>query len=348
VPGLNVRRPSLVVAGAVVGGATAVFARRRPWRSIVVDDLLGRRGGPCSRAYGANDAGVVVGCCTGRPFVWVDGRLQLPFERGCGEATAVDRSGVVVGWRASDAGGVPWILADGVEDLPLPPGATSGRALAVDGPLVVGVARSSSGPSAVVWRDGGPRGLASLGGDRSVAHAVSPAGVAVGASDDGLGRSRPCAWIDGRPLDLGTLGGPTGVGRAVSADGRVIVGSASLPTGRAVACLWLDGSPHPLGTLGGPGGDAHGIDGHGRVVGRSTLPDNVSRACVWRDGLVEDLGTLGGQSSTAFAVSPAGAVVGTASTGAGATGVPLRPGGWSWEEHAFVHRLSGGTRGATR
>jgi probable HAF family extracellular repeat protein len=339
------RARSLMGVAAVASGASTglVALRRTLWRDVVLRDLLGRRGGPCSRALGVNDGGMVVGQAAGRPFVWDAGRLWFPFPTGAGEATAVDDSGGVVGWRLDGQLDVPWTASrpgDTPADLPLPPGVTCGRALAVAGGIVAGMVGVGTTRWAVTWRAGEASVLRGLGGDESEAHAVHRSGLVAGSAQDRHGRWRACTWVDGVAHDLGTLGGPDAAADAVSTDGRAIVGRASVRGGRSHACLWLDGVAHDLGTLGGPRSAARATDDRRRIVGVAARPDGTLRACAWVDGVAHDLGTLGGPTSEAAAVSPSGIVVGAASTGAGATGVPLRPGGWSWEEHAFSYMLT--------
>jgi len=70
------------------------------------------------------------------------------------------------------------------------------------------------------------------------------------------------------------------------------------------------------------------------------------RACAWVPSpeattgyRMLDLGTLGGDTSAASALNNHNCIVGVASLGRGALSAPLRPGGWSWEDHAFAAEL---------
>ena len=77
-------------------------------------------------------------------------------------------------------------------------------------------------------------------------------------------RAQTCAGS----LDLGTLGGDFSEASEVSADGDVIVGTASLASGELRAFRWtLGGGMQDLGTLGGhAGSEARGVSADGSVV----------------------------------------------------------------------------------
>jgi probable HAF family extracellular repeat protein len=324
-------------AAALTAGYLAARARHRAWRDVEMDDILGRSGGPCSRALAVNGSGTVVGVSANRPFIWSAGNLRFALQRGLGEATGIDDDGTVVGWRLSGGHDRPYVFEPHSSELPLPKGADWGRALGIRAGIVVGVAGAGPASFAVAWINGAPRSLPGLGGGKADAIAVSADGVVVGTAQDAHGVDRACIWVDGKPR---ALDGPSGAACAVDAAANTIAGSVVLSTGRSQACVWRDGEVHVLPGLGGATSIAHGVDDHGCPVGKATLADGTSRACAWVDGVPHDLGTLGGTSSAALGAGPDGTVVGVASTGSGAWGLPLRPGGWSWEEHAFVRDLT--------
>ena len=101
--------------------------------------------------------------------------------------------------------------------------------------------------------------------------------------------------------------------RGVSADGKVVVGAASVNADNAQAYRWsMNGQIQNLGTLGGRASAARAVSANGEVaVGWSYY--NVSdemRAFRWTSGGgMQSLGTLGGNNSLAYATSYDGSVV---------------------------------------
>jgi probable HAF family extracellular repeat protein len=82
--------------------------------------------------------------------------------------------------------------------------------------------------------------LGTLGGDWSVAYAVSADGaVVVGAARNAAGNWRAFRWTaSGGMQDLGTLGGDESFASGVSADGAVVVGRARNAAGQRRAFRW--------------------------------------------------------------------------------------------------------------
>ncbi len=165
--------------------------------------------------------------------------------------------------------------------------------------------------------------LGTLGGDESLANAVSADGsVVVGWARNAAGKHRAFRWTAARGMqDLGTLGGSVSVATGVSADGSVVVGSAYNAAGQECAFRWTAaGGMQDLGTLGGRESEAWGVSADGSVVvGRAANAAGQNRAFRWTEaGGMQDLGTLGGGESAAFGVSADGSVVvGTAWNDAG-------------------------------
>jgi probable HAF family extracellular repeat protein len=285
------------------------------------------------------ETGVIVGDAAGRGFVWKAGRFTWLGVTGEGsQAAAVDAAGDrVVGARFVGSDSLRACVWEGGHrsDLDRLEGfrLSKGTDVNTHG-QVVGVC-FNPGSAAVMWDGGRMIDLGSLGGGYSVASAVNDHGMVVGASRSPTGATRAFAWQDGDMRDLGTLGGLTSQAAAVNEQGQV-VGVSETAEGVAHAFLWSDGEMTDLGTLGGTASDARDINAAGEIVGAAINEHSARRAFLWRDGVMTDLGTLGGSWSEANAINDHGQVVGIASTGAGATGFPLRPGGWSWEFHAFL------------
>jgi probable HAF family extracellular repeat protein len=200
---------------------------------------------------------------------------------------------------------------------------------------VVGIVRlagptpQEDGPMrAVVWTDGVPTELPTLGGDQAQALAINAAGVVVGAATSEPGLDAPftaCRWADGEAEGLGTLGGYS-VANDVGGQGWIVGGSGIEVDGKpgsvvapgARAVLWRDGELIDLGTLGGDISQARALNEAGQIAGYSTTgPDQTfpgpgMHAFLWEDGTLTDLGTLpGSETSLAFAINEAGQVVGT-------------------------------------
>lgn len=332
--------PVAAAIGVLAGETTRRLARR----DSTLADVLGRRGGPCSTALAVSDTGTVVGSAAGRPFRWQSGEWRWLLTRGAGVACGVDDYGEAVGWlQVPELGRRRPALwrRDAVRLLELPPGASSGEATALSqsGVAVGTVCRSDGSTVATTWRAGE---VATLAGHRDD---VSTAATAVAGSWIAGTRRRhgapaqACLWANGALVGLDSSGVPGSVAHDVNLHG-VVVGEMTNAAGRTRACRWTDGRLRDLGTLGGRSSVARAINDHGVIVGEAETIDGDRHACAWVSGDIWDLGTLGGTTSAACAVNDDGTVVGTASTGVGALGIAFRPGGWSWEEHAFMCRLS--------
>jgi uncharacterized membrane protein len=328
----------LPTAAAAVGAA---YLQRRSWADVTATDLLGRSGGPRSIALAIDDDGRIGGTASGRPFVWVEGRASWLLDRGAGAVTGFGQGGTAVGWVQSAERGVAvplyWSSTGRARFLTIPAGCRGALATAADGDIVVGTAHRDGSHRAVSWHDGHLRVLDDSGALATYAEAVSGRAVAGGVTTC-EGRSVAVVWRDGRREHLEDLGCGA-VARAVDASG-VVAGEVRDPRGAARPCRWVDGSLELLHTLGGTGGAVHDSGADGVLVGVSADGLDQRRATLWDHSGPHDLGTLGGTTSAAHAVNRHGVVVGIASTGAGALGFALRPGGWSWEDHAFVSRAS--------
>lgn len=123
-------------------------------------------------------------------------------------------------------------------------------------------------------------------------------------------------WEGGNLQNLGTLGGSKSTATAVSADGSVVVGSASTAANLEHAFRWegtaAGGSMDDLGTLGGNTSVANAVSSdRSVVVGSAFTAGNIEHAFRWTEAThtMDDLDTLGGNSSSATLVSSDGSVV---------------------------------------
>lgn len=351
----------LTALAAAVGLGGATLLRHRAWSSVEMVDLLGRAGGPTSAAEAVNNDGIIVGAASGRGFrhdgtgfTWL-----TPLHIGS-EAAAVDASGTAVGsYWSTDLSRMPgyWTLGGTTRGLVVPAG-HGGQATGAAVGIVVGTVWSSHGSPldrAWVWsadtnasptEAGQP--LPTPRGSQSFAHGVSPTGVVSGTVLDG-GHRYACIWdlntAERTHTILADLGGRATSVEAVS-DRGLAVGWAEDATGSRHACAWDLTTSNPvcvrLKGLEGAVSAACAVNSAGVIVGWSTSSDHKRRACTWAGttSAAVDLGTLGGDTSAALGINDHNVVVGSASTGAGAVGLPLRPGGWSWEDRAFRHVLN--------
>jgi probable HAF family extracellular repeat protein len=238
-------------------------------------DPLGERWS-CSAFFPAPTA--VGHQCLG--FAWQDGVMRpLPTLGGTnGFATGSNNRGEIVGWAENTAHdptcvppqvlqfrAVEWGPGPGeIRELPPLPGDTVSSATALNNrDQVVGISGICdravgrfSAIHAVLWEDGQPVDLGSLGG---------------------------VAW--NTPMAIDDRGDVVGFGNATAASGGRFAVHAFLWT-RA-------GGMQDLGTLPGDStSQALGVNDRGEVVGTSCDADFNCRAVIWHDGRISDLNTL--------------------------------------------------------
>lgn len=302
-------------------------------RYHVID--LGTLGGPISMVYGGNahalnTLGVAVGQADtaahdpeyprSNPYVNPEGPsqyLRQAFERS---GHRLVNLGSIGGAKNSSAN---WVTSSGL----------------VAGVSETGVIDPKTGwpeARAVLWKEGKPLNLGTLGGAESAASAVNDLGQVVGYAANtvrdpfpsptfraGYGtQQRAFLWMNGQMQDLGTLGGPDAAALFINDRGQVAGVSytsiypndlTGVPT--VDPFFWQNGKMVDLGTLGGTVGSPNWMNDLGAVVGVSDLKgDLVSHPFLWQNGKMRDLGTLGGDYGAANSINDIGMVVGAADT----------------------------------
>ena len=301
-----------------------------------VTDLGALTGAHASRAFGINNAGLVVGGgfldSGGRQaYVWSGGIAQsIDFgpDDWVSQALHVNSSGQIVGWHGTDEdmfGTGGFLLNPDGTGVDFWPG--SYAASVSDSGQVVGFywdPLTGNQQWGFSWAQG--QGVATkLSGARGLntcAVDVNSAGQIVGYEFAfGPPGMYACLWENGVVRDLGTLT-PDGSSAAYAInEAGSVVGSSFLPDlGEGHATLWSDGTILDLGTLGGKGSQAIDINSLGQVVGYSALAGSGQAAFVWRDGAMIDLNTLvpgdsGWSLIWASAINDSGQIVGSGHVG---------------------------------
>jgi probable HAF family extracellular repeat protein len=238
-------------------------------------------------------------------FVWQDGAMRpLPTLGGTnGFATGANNRGEIVGWAENtvhDSTCVPpqvlqfravvWGPRPGqIRELPPLPGDTvsaatalnnRGQVIGISGICDRAVGRFSA-IHAVLWEDGNPTDLGTLGG---------------------------VAW--NTPMSINQRGDVVGFANASAAAGGSFAVHAFLRTRK--------GGIHDLGTLPGDAtSQALGINDRREIVGTSCDADFNCRAVIWRNGEITDLNTLiakgySGHLITANDINESGRITGQA------------------------------------
>lgn len=163
------------------------------------------------------------------------------------------------------------------------------------------VAGEDSNSRAMVWSNGSPNDLGTLGGSTSVARGINDSGLVVGGSSTANGSYHATVWSFGNGsaiTDLGTTFSGSSRANAINESGQ-IVGHAS-SSDFTHATLWDGSTITDLGVL--REGDrqpslstALAINEAGQVVGYSYAVDNSDfdmRAFIWNGSTMTDLNSL--------------------------------------------------------
>jgi uncharacterized membrane protein len=329
----------LVLTSALGVSSSAPAPRAAPVVRYTVTDL-GTLGGARSEACGMNDAGLVVGWselaggirhpflyfphgylirATGQYVPDVNGRPKmldlLAGQSAAGEARAVNRAGVVVGFSLGADGGRQAMVWEGFFAKRLGPGG----AFAINDPgLVAG--------EGVLWdaasgRETGRFENPTATGTPSQleACAIANSGQIVGAEwfDSTHGTTRPFLWQreSFQVLAAPAAKGLRGAAYAINEQGQIA------GTDGQDALLWQKGAVMRLSGLGSlRSAVARGINDAGQVVGRADIShdDQAFRAVLWEKGLPTDLNPLlppnsGWTLEEARAINHAGMICGTGS-----------------------------------
>jgi probable HAF family extracellular repeat protein len=299
-------------------------------------------------------------CQISHAFRWKDGVMTdlgtLPGPAGSSSAVSwVTPNGLIVGYSENgtyDPGaGGPAILGAiwrGDDAVLLPPlqGGLDSLALSVNScGLVVGIssndvpdANSLFGTQtqtrAVVWLDGVPHDLGTLGGTDAQAFLVNESGQIAGQSYAADSVPPPanghCAddpltlhgffWEFGQMTDLNTLGGHCTFVYGMNNLGQVVGQSTTANDTNSLPYLWQHGQIQPLPTVGGNYGWAVTVNNSGAIVGTtSPSSDQALLATLWINGIATNLNTLPGDacSGTDF-INSRGQIVGGSGFGDGA------------------------------
>jgi probable HAF family extracellular repeat protein len=178
---------------------------------------------------------------------------------------------------------------------------------------------------AVVWLDGEPHDLGTLGGTDAQAFLVNEFGQITGQSyaADSIAPPTPyCSddpltlhgffWEFGKMTDLNTLGGHCTFVYGMNNSGQVVGQSTIAEDITSLPFLWQNGKLKQLATVGGNYGWALSINDAGEIVGTTTaLSNETLLATVWSNEQAKSLGALPGDfCSGTDAVNRQGQIVG--------------------------------------
>ena len=209
-----------------------------------------------------------------------------PLGGRSGYALDINSAGQVVGYGAG-LGPFLWTIEDGLSGLPLPPGATGGRASAINdnGWIVGSTSVPFVGGQATLWRPGhAPLVLDNLPGmAASYATELNNSGQVVGFADSLTGDRHAFFWTESDGIrDLGTLGGTHTVAGDIN-DAGVVVGKSTLADGHGHAFVWTEGDGisdlYPDWPLRGYNGI--GINSAGDIVGQGEQPGDKMTPVLW-------------------------------------------------------------------
>ena len=219
------------------------------------------------------------------PFYWQNGiKTFLKKDGAFGEAKAINDSGKIVGYLASDpmapwlSDGVLWKDANELVDLEkLTPGDTFNIAVDINNSVkIVGNSGSSGSQQAFLWEEGQDIiELDSFPEDlTTTANAINNLDQVVGYSLDPIGKYA-FLWEQGVKMELVSPGDES-VATAIN-DLSTVVGNFSTES-NTLACKWENGVMVDLNTLLPEGADwilieAHDINNNGWIVGKGTNPD---------------------------------------------------------------------------
>ena len=174
-------------------------------------------------------------------------------------------------------------------------------------------------PHGVLWQNGKATALGSLGSGYSYAEGINDLDQVVGYSwATASGTEMGFLWQNGAMTALAAVGGQNLYSRALAInDAGQIVGDSVLgdsPSSADHATLWLNGTATDLGTFAGGGfSSANAINDVGAAVGEATTAGGVQQAALFENGSVTDLGGLvTNGASQAKAINDAGTIVGNA------------------------------------
>ncbi len=229
---------------------------------------------------------------------------------GSGAATALNSSGLAVGWGLTASQSIQAFRSNGGGVAQALDPFAQGRAQGVnDSGRTVGIRFDAYGNAeAVSWSADGLSVSTLAGGVNSYAMAINANGAIVGAAD-----GRAVRFTDSGPVNIVMSGAAWSSANAVNSNGAV-AGTAQLTNGtfRAFTAGPSSGSTATmLGTLGGGASYGQAINSAGSVAGGSTTTRGYLHAFLYSRGKLQDLGTLaGGNNSSAYGVNDAGQVVG--------------------------------------
>lgn len=179
--------------------------------------------GNLSGALGLNDNGQVVGCSTGRAFLYSGGAMHdLSVVSGASSiASAINNAGQIVGtsFLGTSSRNILWENGTMTDLGSFRPAAIN------DAGQVAGSAPAANGQlHAAIWQNGAVTDLGALAGyPYSTATGINATGQVVGGALAGPQQGGHAFFYDGAALhDLGTLGGSYSAAQGINAAGQIV------------------------------------------------------------------------------------------------------------------------------